>query len=416
MNRKRLLDGEVMFDVDAADLAVAPAIKRTRKGAPEGSEEEAEESDSGEDSAPPCPLTIQQELFRSSRVKWLRGKLAKECRAQGAKTPLLSYERWSARSSLTNTGDVLIPSGTPDPMLAKDLARGGISNAEKIGDKMLKFAAQASTLMKEFVPQPDEKGDGWAVWTADKFHRIDLHVGELREYQSINKDHFNKLWDLYTGGEDTGDFNRDVFLLLCRYTALGGHGYQAGLVADAFDLLHRDLQVTCECFASPLNCRYKRFCSAFPDTDAVFGSLGSFFNFHPRYGSYEANPPFVPETMTECVRHVEALLGHKDAKALSFVVIVPAWTDVRMWKQLSRSPYKRASFIVAAQGHSFTDGAQHYRVEHHRPSSYDSGVFILQNDAGSEEFPVPETLQERLTKAMRGDCAQAGSRENFVLV
>ena len=48
-----------------------------------------------------------------------------------------------------------------------------------------------------------------------------------------------------------------------------------------------------ECFASPLNCYCPRFCSAFPDTDSVFGSVGSFFDFEFVEGSFEANPPFV---------------------------------------------------------------------------------------------------------------------------
>ena len=61
-----------------------------------------------------------------------------------------------------------------------------------------------------------------------------------------------------------------------------------------FDVLLRGLDITFECFASPLNCRYSRFCSAFRDTDAAFGSIGSFFDSEPRQGSFEANPPFVP--------------------------------------------------------------------------------------------------------------------------
>jgi hypothetical protein len=57
----------------------------------------------------------------------------------------------------------------------------------------------------------------------------------------------------------------------------------------------RTAGVTMECFASPLNCRYAAFCSAFQDTDGAFGSVGSFFNFRPRTGAFQANPPFVPE-------------------------------------------------------------------------------------------------------------------------
>jgi hypothetical protein len=49
--------------------------------------------------------------------------------------------------------------------------------------------------------------------------------------------------------------------------------------------------VSVECFASPLNCHLPAFCSAFPDTDAAFGSLGSFFDFFPTEGSFQVNPP-----------------------------------------------------------------------------------------------------------------------------
>jgi hypothetical protein len=37
------------------------------------------------------------------------------------------------------------------------------------------------------------------------------------------------------------------------------------------------LACSTECFASPLNSQLPLFCSAFADTDAAFGSMGSFF-------------------------------------------------------------------------------------------------------------------------------------------
>jgi len=45
---------------------------------------------------------------------------------------------------------------------------------------------------------------------------------------------------------------------------------------------------------------------AFPDVDAPFGSVGSFFALTPTYGSFEVNPPFVPSIMdaTAKVRRV----------------------------------------------------------------------------------------------------------------
>lgn len=40
---------------------------------------------------------------------------------------------------------------------------------------------------------------------------------------------------------------------------------------DTFDVLLRHFGVRMECFASPFNCRYARYCSAFADTDRPFG-------------------------------------------------------------------------------------------------------------------------------------------------
>lgn len=74
--------------------------------------------------------------------------------------------------------------------------------------------------------------------------------------------------------------------MLLRYSSLAGGtdrggGFQGAVNEEVFDLLLRRFDCRTECFASPLNARYGRFCSAFPDTDGVFGSLGSFFDFHP---------------------------------------------------------------------------------------------------------------------------------------
>lgn len=71
-----------------------------------------------------------------------------------------------------------------------------------------------------------------------------------------------------------------VWCLLKRYqTFFGGtntetNETQAALPATVFECLHRMFGVSFECFASPLNCYFKQYCSAFADTDAYFGSRG----------------------------------------------------------------------------------------------------------------------------------------------
>ena len=465
MGTKRLLDASVSFDItqglragkrakttddddDAATVSSVSDISDISDVSDSDSDsDDASADDAGEDgeedaqkkkkaaavpagpkgsSANPSPLHLHDEVHRCARVKWLRSKLAKECKASGVKVPLLCFERWAARSALREkeapTFDPLLPSGLTDEAFVRDLKRGGVKEAEKVAFKMLRHAVSARAALAAGGSEEDKvKGDVWV--DEEKYYRVDLHVGEHREYQTLNKPYYDKAWELYEAengqarpGEATKAFHEKLFMVLCRYASLGGHGYQAGLVPEAFDVLHTALKVNFECFASPLNCRYPKFCSAFLDTDEPFGSLGSFFNFKPKEGSFEANPPFVPEVMTTCVEHIHRLLRAPDARQLSFCVVVPAWREVRAWTVLEGSRYLRSHFRVPAAAHSFTDGAQHYRPDHHRPSSYDSGIFVLQNDEGAAAYPVPETMEAQLREAMRGSCASEPSRTSVSYV
>eukprot|EP00116_Pleurobrachia_bachei_P004422 sb/3464684/ len=105
-------------------------------------------------------------------------------------------------------------------------------------------------------------------------------------------------------------------------------GLHAALPRKAFDLLNRKFGVTFECFASPLNCYFSQYCSAFPDIDCYFGSRGSFFEFKPKSGSFQANPPFSEEVMMAMADHMISLLEGKNQLPPSpaSVLIVPPQT------------------------------------------------------------------------------------------
>jgi hypothetical protein len=127
-----------------------------------------------------------------------------------------------------------------------------------------------------------------------------------------------------------------VFCLLVRYNAFAGGravganptggGFQGAIHGRCFAALLRHFDCRMECFASPLNCRYRRFCSAFPDLDGHFGSLGSFFKFFPEEGCFEANPPFEPKLVEAMAAHMERLL-RQSSRPLCFIVIIPGSFD-----------------------------------------------------------------------------------------
>lgn len=49
---------------------------------------------------------------------------------------------------------------------------------------------------------------------------------------------------------------------------------QMAIPATVFHCLNIHFGVTFECFASPLNCYFRQYCSAFGDTDSYYGSRG----------------------------------------------------------------------------------------------------------------------------------------------
>mmetsp|Transcript_12440 Transcript_12440/g.14231 ORF Transcript_12440/g.14231 Transcript_12440/m.14231 type:complete len:575 (+) Transcript_12440:40-1764(+) len=212
-------------------------------------------------------------------------------------------------------------------------------------------------------------------------------------------------------------FKKSLYCCLARYEALKGAGYQCAVPGIAFDAAAAcGLGTTIECFASPLNCRYERFCSAFPDIEQRFGSLGSFFDdtaFNPCEGSFEANPPFVPEVMIAMGEKIQRLLDDGERGPLSFLVVIPAWgAGIEFIKNLEASVHLRASSSVQASDHAFCDGAQHTKPllskkkrepdPFLRPSSWDTAVLLLQNNAGASKWSVDGAkLEESFCTALK---------------
>lgn len=384
------------------------------------------------------PTSVREELLRFRRASRLRSALHRRCLGEhGVRVPVLAFERWLCRDGLrrseanlaapyaaTLCGDPLLPGDAEwvDRGLARDLVRGGVPDeaaSELSGWLAQRSAAAARGLHAAAL---EEDGDGnplVEVFRGRDF--ADLQLAGVKPYLRITLAHYDKLWTLYcrtlsiagrgkTAGRpqkrkleaDEAEFHRRAFRLVARYEALGGAGYQAAVGQEGFAALRQWMGIRFECFASPLNCRYSRFCSAFPDVDAPFGSLGSFLAFYPRSGSFEANPPFVPEMMSRMAEHMDHLLGRKESGPLSFLVVVPCWHEAEALKQLEASPFHCGHFILSAADHGYLDGAQHQRLEQRRPSSYDTAVFALQNEKGTRKWPFDAPgLEEAFREAMR---------------
>uniref|UniRef100_A0A8D3A0Y4 mRNA (2'-O-methyladenosine-N(6)-)-methyltransferase n=1 Tax=Scophthalmus maximus TaxID=52904 RepID=A0A8D3A0Y4_SCOMX len=256
--------------------------------------------------------------------------------------------------------------------------------------------------------------------------RVELHfendVACLRfrgEMVKVNRGHFSKLELLYRYScIDDPRFEKflsRVWCLLKRYQVMFGSGanegtgLQGALPVTVFEALHRQFGVSFECFASPLNCYFKQFCSAFPDSDGFFGSRGHFLAFSPVSGSFEANPPFCEELMEAMVKHFEELLV-QSSEPLSFIVIVPEWRDpvTPALTRMEASKFLRHQLSVPAYEHEYRSGSQHIckREEMYYRAVHGTALLFLQNDAGFAKWaPTPERLAELTARLFQASVA-----------
>nr|KAF6472055.1 PDX1 C-terminal inhibiting factor 1 [Molossus molossus] len=242
------------------------------------------------------------------------------------------------------------------------------------------------------------------------------------EMVKVSRNYFSKLWLLYRYScIDDSAFERflpRVWCLLRRYQMMfgvglyEGTGLQGSLPVHIFEALHRLFGVSFECFASPLNCYFRQYCSAFPDTDGYFGSRGPCLDFSPLSGSFEANPPFCEELMDAMVSHFEKLL-ESSPEPLSFIVFIPEWREppTLALTRMEQSRFKRHQLVLPAFEHEYRSGSQHIckKEEMHYKAVYNAAVLFLQNDPGFAKWgPTAERLQE-LSTAYRQSGRSHGS-------
>ncbi|KAJ8964804.1 hypothetical protein NQ314_004611 [Rhamnusium bicolor] len=179
---------------------------------------------------------------------------------------------------------------------------------------------------------------------------------------------------------------------------------QQSLPVTVFECLNRTFGVTFECFASPLNCYFKQYCSAFADCDSYFGSRGSFLQLKAVSGSFEAHPPYSEELMEASVNHMERLLNDSP-EPLSFIVLMPDYREPtpNALVRLEASQFKRKQVTIPAFEHEFRHGFQHVlnKSELNVRSVHGTVIVWLQNTAGHQRWEPSEDRVQALLEAFR---------------
>jgi len=208
--------------------------------------------------------------------------------------------------------------------------------------------------------------------------------------------------------------------MVLRYETLSEvkSAYQAALPKEVLQVMQEYFGVRCECFASPLNCYCDHFCSLFPDTDAYFGSRGSFFDYAPTLGSFECNPPFDQMSVLNTFGHIFKLLRESEDRLqpLSFIVTTAQMDFNANFSHFQHDWNRFCTKCVQVPkvSHSYLMGLQHRQTGESRywSPSRDSALYFLQNQAGAAMWPATDEKIQLILDAWKSVDAPANHIES----
>jgi hypothetical protein len=214
----------------------------------------------------------------------------------------------------------------------------------------------------------------------------------------LYRERAEKLERQFSGGKrGAPKFEQALIMMLLRYSTYFGKqdeavGMHGGLPRGVFAALTKWFDVTAECFASPLNCYYDQYCSAFYDTDYPFGSLGPFQEYDfSAGGSFEANPPFSEEFMDRAVDHMIRSLA--TPAPLQFIIFVPDWQHPPSAAIERMKAHATFSVSIPPEQHVYVTGHQHGPETFRKDGSilyrppHSSNLILLQNAAAAKKWP-----------------------------
>lgn len=171
---------------------------------------------------------------------------------------------------------------------------------------------------------------------------------------SIPQERIDLLLDISEGDEEA------VAKVVFRYQGLALGSQQWSVPKIVYEDLYRNWGVRLEAFTSPLNSQLLNFpeteiCSLFPDTDAVFRSIGNFFDVSIDGKTLVANPPFIETVLEACVRKV------LDAKDYLAFVVMPHWTDMEAYRLVESDA--KVFHVLDKYKHYYTDVSKGHHVK-----------------------------------------------------
>lgn len=179
---------------------------------------------------------------------------------------------------------------------------------------------------------------------------------KYRDFQrNISKKRFDIL--MKKGGIE------NIMISALRYASIISSSQHWNIPLENYKRYVKDYQVSVEGFSSPFNSQLlllvddAKFCSLFKDTDAIFGSLGNFFEADFQGYSVAVNPPFVIDIINKLYDkcNSECQKAKNNNNKVRFLIIFSAWRDTYAYQSLLKSSFLKYTIEIEPGKHYYVD-------------------------------------------------------------
>lgn len=248
----------------------------------------------------------------------------------------------------------------------------------KISKKLSKSPLEAKKIVSKVISiQPRNKKINTKSLKIRKHdNQYYIKIGNFKKY--LSNERVNILRKLASDDQ--------IILATLRYASILAGNQHWNIPASVYKILVENHNAEIEGFASPFNSQIIRFnntkrynfCSLFHDTDAVFGSVGSFFDYDFTNKITVVNPPYVLDIMESCVKKIqETLLNAPKNKTTKFFITVPNWLDTNYYNVLLNSEFLEAKLLHEKTKYYYEDSNQ---SDKKIIAKFDSTMFVLNNN------------------------------------
>lgn len=182
----------------------------------------------------------------------------------------------------------------------------------------------------------------------------------------------------------------DIIRAVLRYASMSLGSQQWNIPFGVYKVLVEKYRADVEAFASPFNSQIIRFprggfCSLFPDTDKVFGSVGNFFDYNLAGHVAVVNPPYILDMLTaatdKCIADISG--AENSNRGTRFFITVPDWTDADYYSKLSGSKYLETAIHLKSGEYYYEDSNN---LDVRIPARFNTTLFILSWGLPAEKY------------------------------